>query len=68
MRWNLKYSIKSYISGSMWLVPLAALLFYLVFHRITNAIGNWLVRTGRLDQETSYFGLSLPGGGRCSRR
>ena len=61
MRWNLKYSIKSYISGSMWLVPLAALLFYLVFHRITNAIGNWLVLTGRLDQETSYFGLSIPG-------
>ena len=61
MRWNLEYSIRSYIRGSMWLVPLAALLFYFVFHRITNAIGNWLVRTGRLDPETSYFGLSLPG-------
>jgi len=61
MRWNLKYSIKSYISGSMWLVPLAALLFYLVFHRITNVIGNWLVRTGQLNQENSYFGLSIPG-------
>ena len=49
MRWNLKYAIRSYISGSMWLVPLFAVLFYVVFQRITYAIGAWLLRTGRLD-------------------
>jgi uncharacterized membrane protein len=61
VRWNLKYAIKSYVSGSMWLVPLAALLFYMVFQRITYAIGAWLLRTGRLDETTSFFGLPLAG-------
>jgi uncharacterized membrane protein len=61
MRWNLKYAIRSYISGSMWLVPFFAVLLYLVFHRITYAIGDWLVRTGRLDETTSFFGLSMAG-------
>jgi uncharacterized membrane protein len=61
MRWNQKYAIKSYILGSMWLVPLAAFLLYMVFHRITYAIGAWLLRTGRLDQETAFFGLSMVG-------
>ena len=40
MRWNTKHAIRSYISGSMWLVPLFALLLYTMFHRITYAIGD----------------------------
>jgi hypothetical protein len=35
MRWNLKYAIRSYITHSMWLVPLFALLFYFVFSLAT---------------------------------
>jgi len=31
MRWNLKYAIRSYVSGSIWLIPLFALLFYALF-------------------------------------
>jgi len=61
MRWNLKYAIRSYISGSMWLVPFFAVLLYLVFHRITYAIGGWLLQTGWLDETTSFFGLSMAG-------
>jgi uncharacterized membrane protein len=61
MRWNLKYAIRSYISGSMWLVPLFALLLYMVVHRITYAIGGWLLRIGWLDETTSFFGLSMAG-------
>jgi uncharacterized membrane protein len=61
MRWNLKYAIKSYISHSMWLVPLFALLSYFVFAQATLAIEGWLVRTGRLDASTAYLGLSLAG-------
>ena len=37
MRWNLKYAIKSYISHSMWLVPLLALLFYFVFAQVIRS-------------------------------
>ncbi len=61
MRWNLKYAIRTYISSSMWLVPLVAVLLYTVFHRITFAIGAWLVRTGRIDETTAFFGLSMAG-------
>ena len=57
MRWNLKYAIRSYISGSMWLVPVFAVLFYMVFHRITYAIGAWLLQTRRPD-ETNAFRMS----------
>lgn len=61
MRWNVRTAIKRYISGSMWLIPLFALLFYQVFARITAAIETWLVRTGRIDETTSYLGLSAAG-------
>jgi uncharacterized membrane protein len=61
MRWNMKYAIRSYISGSMWLVPLFALLLYTVFHRITYAIGGWMLESGYINAETSFFGLSMAG-------
>ena len=68
MRWNLKYAIRSYISGSMWLVPLFALLFHVVFAEITTAIEAWLLRSGRIDQATAHLGLSMAGARSCSRR
>lgn len=61
MRWNLKYAIRSYATGSMWLVPLVAVLFYLVFHRITFAIGAWLRDTGWSDPTHAFFGLPVAG-------
>ncbi|GAB3368061.1 DUF2254 domain-containing protein [Lysobacter rhizosphaerae] len=61
MRWNLRSAIKRYISGSMWLIPVFALLFYLVFARATAAIETWLLRTGRINETTSYLGLSAAG-------
>jgi len=61
MRWNRKYAIRSYISGSMWLVPLFAMLLYMVFHRITYAVGAWMLQSGYINAETSFFGLSMAG-------
>ena len=61
MRWNLKYTIRSYVSHSMWLVPFFALLLYMVFQRVTYAIGAWLLQTGWLDETTSFFGLAMSG-------
>jgi len=49
MRWNLQYALRTYVSGSMWLVPLFALLFYIVFAQATTAIEDGLLRTGRFD-------------------
>ena len=39
MRWNKWYSIKSYIRSALWIVPVIALLCYLVVTRVTHAIG-----------------------------
>ena len=61
MRWNLKYSIRSYVIHSMWLVPFFALLLYTVFQRAMYALGAWLLRTGWLDEKTSFFGLAMSG-------
>jgi uncharacterized membrane protein len=60
MRWNQKYSLKSYISGSLWLVPFVAVLLYWVVSRITHGIDGWLRRTGRIEA-TAFYGVSITG-------
>jgi len=61
MRWNRRYLLKSYISGSLWLVPFVALVLYLVVVRLTGGIVDWLERTGRIDEATGFFGWSIGG-------
>jgi len=61
MRWNQKYIIKSYIRNSLWLTPFFAMLAFWVVTRITHGIGGWLLRTGRIDEATAFFGLSMAG-------
>ena len=60
MRWNQKYSLKSYISGSLWLVPFVAVMLYWVVSRITHGIDGWLRRTGRIEA-TAFYGVSITG-------
>src|SRR6476646_9323498 len=59
--WNRRYVLKSYISGSMWLVPLFALLVYAAFHRVVHAVGAWMVERGWTSDATSFQGLPLAG-------
>jgi uncharacterized membrane protein len=61
MNWNRQYVIRSYIRGSLWLVPFFALLFYAAFVRVVEALSRWLVLSGRLDETTSFFGLAVAG-------
>ena len=61
MRWNQKYIIKSYIRNSLWLTPFFAVLAFQVVTRVTHGIGGWLLRTGRIDEATAFFGLSMAG-------
>jgi len=61
LRWNRRYLIKSYISGSLWLVPLFALLILVIFGRLTHDIEKWLVQTGRLDEKADFYGFSSAG-------
>jgi uncharacterized membrane protein len=61
VRWNLKSATKHYVTGSMWLVPVFALLFYQLFVQITFAFEAWLLRTGRIDETSALLGLSPTG-------
>ena len=61
MTWNRRYVIKSYIRSSLWLVPFFSVMLYTVVHRITYAIDGWLLRTGRIDEKTAFFGLTMVG-------
>ena len=61
MNWNRRYVIKSYIRASLWLVPFFSVVLYMVVHRITYGIGAWLLRTGRIDETSSFFGLTMVG-------
>ena len=61
MQWNRRYVRRSYVSGSMWVVPLFALVLYAVFHRGVNALGNWLVEQGWASESVSFLGLSVSG-------
>ena len=61
MTWNRRYVLKSYIRGSLWLVPFFAVVVYLVFVRIAEAFNRWLVLTGRVDETTAFHGLTIAG-------
>jgi len=61
MRWNQRYVIRSYIRASLWVVPFAAVLFYLLASRFTHGIGGWLQRSGRIDETTAFLALSMAG-------
>jgi uncharacterized membrane protein len=61
MHWNRRYVIKSYIRASLWLVPLVAVVLYMVVNRITYVIDGWLLQTGQIDEATAFLGLVMVG-------
>lgn len=61
MRWNQRYLLKSYISGSLWLVPFVAVVLYWLVGRLTEGIEAWLARTGRIDEATAFLGVTMTG-------
>ena len=61
IRWNWRYAIRSYLGGSMWLVPILALVANQAFRLVVQAIGERLLQAGLLDDSTSFLGLSVSG-------
>lgn len=61
MRWNQRYIIKSYMRSSLWLSPFFALIAFWVISRITYGIGEWLLNTGRIDETTAFYGVTMTG-------
>ena len=48
MRWNRRYLVKSYISGSLWLVPFVALVVFMVVgHTASSFSSGEQLRAGR---------------------
>jgi uncharacterized membrane protein len=61
MLWNRRYLLKSYIISSLWVVPFFSILLFWVVSRITHGIGGWLMQTGRIDETTAFYGLTIVG-------
>ena len=61
LTWKRRYVLKSYIRGALWIVPFFAVLGYLGFARIAEALNSWLVRSGRVDETTAFFALAMVG-------
>ncbi len=61
MQWNRQYIIKSYVRASLWLVPFFSVLAFWVINRIMFEIGGWLLQTGRIDETTSFYGMTMAG-------
>ena len=61
MTWNRRYVLKSYVRGALWIVPFFAVVAYLVFVRIAEAVNHWLVLSGRVDETTAFYGLTAAG-------
>jgi len=61
MTWNRRYVLKSYVRGALWIVPFFAVLAFLVFARIAEALNGWLVLSGRVDETTAFYGLTEAG-------
>lgn len=61
MRWNRRYLLGSYVRGSLWIVPFVAVLLSWVSNRLTSAAEGWLLRTGRIDEATAFYGASMAG-------
>ena len=59
--WNRWYSIKSYIRSALWIVPVIALLCYIVMTRITRSVEGWLWHSGRIDEATAFLGYGMSG-------
>jgi len=61
MLWNRRYVVRSYIKASLWLVPFVAVILFWLVSRVTHGIGAWLMRTGRIDETTAFYGLDMAG-------
>jgi len=61
MLWNQWYSLRSYVRSSLWIVPFAALLLYLVAIRLAS-------RGRRLDRPDTAVALGLAVRRWCCKR
>jgi uncharacterized membrane protein len=57
LRWNRRYSMKSYLRSALWLAPVAAVVLSMVVKRIAERLGDWMVAQGVYDRRTGFWAL-----------
>ncbi|HYK13553.1 MAG TPA: DUF2254 domain-containing protein [Burkholderiales bacterium] len=57
MQWNRWYSLKSYLSSALWVVPFFALVVGVVIKRAAERLGSWMLSQKFYDLETGFLGL-----------
>lgn len=58
MAWNRRYSIMSYVSSSLWVVPVGALFVQIGLKRLSERLGGWMVQQGFYDLKTGFLALT----------
>jgi uncharacterized membrane protein len=61
MPWNRWYSFKSYVSSSLWIAPLLAVVLSVIASRTAEAIERWLKTAGRIDEASAFFAMGHAG-------
>jgi uncharacterized membrane protein len=61
MPWNRWYVLKSYVAGSLWIVPLIAIAIEQIVKRASESLGAWMYGSGFYDLKSSFYGLSMVG-------
>jgi uncharacterized membrane protein len=55
--WNRWYSLRSYAGSALWIVPFFAIGLFQVAWRAVDALEDWLVQAGHIDQVSSFAAL-----------
>ena len=50
LNWYRWYALKSYVLSALWIVPFVAVLVEMVLVRLSDAVSDWLIASGRIDQ------------------
>ena len=57
MQWNRWYSLKSYLSSALWVVPFFALVGGVAIKRAAERLGTWMVSQKFYDLKTGFLGM-----------
>ena len=54
LNWYRWYALKSYVMSALWIVPFVAVVIEMVLVRLSDAVSDWLIASGRIDQTTVF--------------
>ncbi len=57
--WNRWYSLKSYVSSALWIVPFIVVVVQIAVKRVVEHLGDWMEKQGFVDPVMSFFALKV---------